>query len=176
LVVLRVYREQIGRLVPARFRAQYVQFQEGTLGSFRRLHLLAPLTIAVWLVESWRFLLVALAAGLLSGDPLHLLTAALFIALGESLLTTVPLTSGGVGFVEAGMFAMILLFTPATAAAQNTAASVVLLDRLISLVSILLFGGMLFLFTMVLGKGLHKRLHTSRQPDASARTEVASGA
>ncbi len=177
LVVLRVYREQIGRLVPARFRAQYVQFQEGTLGSFRRLHLLAPLTVAVWLVESWRFLLVALAAGLLSGDPLHLLTAALFIALGESLLTTVPLTSGGVGFVEAGMFAMILLFTPDTAAAHNTAASAVLLDRLISLVSILLFGGILFLFTMVLGKKLSKRLYTLRQSDAPAKTEeIASGA
>ncbi len=74
------------------------------------------------------------------------------------------------------MFAMILLFTPDTAAAQNTAASAVLLDRLISLVSILLFGGILFLFTMVLGKGFNKRLHTSRQPDPPTRTEVASGA
>src|SRR5262249_4963135 len=111
LVVLRIWREQIGKLVPARFRDQYVHFQEGTLGSFKRLHLLAPLTILVWTMESLRFMCVALAAGLLGGDPLHVFAAALFIALGESLLTTVPLTSGGLGFVEAGMFAMILLFT-----------------------------------------------------------------
>lgn len=175
LVALRVFREQIGRLIPARFRAHYVQFQEGTLGSFRRLHLLAPLTLAVWSLESLRFLCVALAAGLLGGDPLHILAAAFFIALGESLLTTVPLTSGGVGFVEAGMFAMILLFTPHTAAAHNTAAATILLDRLISLVSILVFGGLLFFVTIVLGKGLRTTPQGSKPADSPKPPEVASG-
>ncbi len=157
LVLLRIYRDKLGKLVPNRFRQHYVHFQEGTLGSFKRLHLLAPLTLAVWSLESMRFMMVALATGLLGGDLLHVFAAALFIALGESLLTTVPLTSGGVGFVEAGMFAMILLFTPHTAAAQNMAGATILLDRLISLVSILVFGGILFFITIVLGKGLSKR-------------------
>jgi hypothetical protein len=152
LVALRLWRQQIGRLVPARLRPHYVHFQEGTLGSFKRLHLLAPLTASIWLVESLRFLLVALATGLLSGDPAHVFAAAFLIALGESLLTTVPLTSGGVGFVEAGMFAMILLFVPHTGAAQNLAGATILLDRLISLVSILVFGGLLFFFVVTLGK------------------------
>jgi uncharacterized protein (TIRG00374 family) len=156
LVALRVWRDKIGRFVPARFRQQYTHFQEGTLGSFKRLHLLAPLTVAVWSLEAMRFMFVALAVGLLGGDPAHIFAAALFIALGESLLTTVPLTSGGVFFVEAGMFAMILLFTPQTAAAHNTTAAAVLLDRLISLLSVLVFGGLLFFFTIVLGKGLRR--------------------
>ncbi|HLV99763.1 MAG TPA: lysylphosphatidylglycerol synthase transmembrane domain-containing protein [Ktedonobacterales bacterium] len=174
LVVLRVWRDQIGRLIPVRFREQYVHFQEGTLGSFKRLHLLVPLTVGVWTFESLRFMCVALAAGLLGGDPLHIFAAALFIALGESLLTTVPLTSGGVGFVEAGMFAMILLFTPHTAAAHNTAAATILLDRLISLVSVLVFGGILFFFTMVIGKGLQRRANTWKSVDTAANPRVAS--
>ncbi len=174
LVLLRVYHEQIGRRIPARFREQYVHFQEGTLGSFKRLPLLVPLTIAVWTFESLRFMCVALAAGLLVGDPLHVFAAALFIALGESLLTTVPLTSGGVGFVETGMFAMISLFTPHTAAAQNASAATILLDRLISLVSVLVFGGILFFITVVLGKGLKKRAAEWKPTDTASQPEVAS--
>lgn len=175
LVALRLYRNQIGRLIPARFRPYYVQFQEGTLGSFKRLHLLAPLTVAVWSFEALRFMLVALAAGLLSGDPLHIFAAALFIALGESLLTTVPLTSGGVGFVEAGMFAMILLFTPHTAAAQNAAGATILMDRMISLVSVLVFGGILFFVVVVLGKALSKGNKRWRNAGATAAPEAAPG-
>jgi hypothetical protein len=157
LVALRLWRQQIGRLVPARFRQHYEHFQAGTMGSFKRLHLLAPLTIVIWVVESLRFLLVALAVGLLSGSPAHVFAAAFLIALGESLLTTVPLTSGGVGFVEAGMFAMILLFVPHTGAAQNLAGAAIVLDRLISLVSLLVFGGILFFFVVVVGKRLKRR-------------------
>lgn len=158
LVILRVYRNHIGRLVPPRFRAHYVHFQEGTLGSFKRLHLLIPLTVCAWSIESLRFLLMALATGLLTGNPIHILTAALFISLGESLLTAVPLTSGGVGFVEAGMFAMIWLFTSHTGAAQNLAGATILLDRIISLGSILVFGGILFFVVVVFGKGVRKQV------------------
>ncbi|HEU5199920.1 MAG TPA: lysylphosphatidylglycerol synthase transmembrane domain-containing protein [Ktedonobacterales bacterium] len=175
LVALRLYRNQIERLVPQRFRPHYVHFQEGTLGSFKRLHLLAPLTVAIWTFEALRFMLVALAVGLLSGDPLHVFAAALFIALGESLLTTVPLTSGGVGFVEAGMFAMILLFTPHTAAAQNATVAAVLLDRMISLVSVLVFGGILFFVVVVLGKALSKSKQRRGTAGAPVAPEAAPG-
>ncbi len=174
LVALRVYREQIGRRIPERFRAHYVHFQEGTLGSFQRLPVLVPLTAAIWSLESLRFLFVALAAGLLEGDTLHVLAAAFFIALGEALLTTVPLTSGGVGFVEAGMFAMILLFTPHTAAAQNAAGAAILLDRVISLVSVLVCGGLLFFVVVALGKGVPRRVTGQPQEQTPPKPEVAS--
>jgi uncharacterized protein (TIRG00374 family) len=162
LIALRLWHRQIGRLVPARLRPQYVHFQEGTLGSFKRLYLLAPLTTGIWLVESLRFLLVALSVGLLGGSPLHIFAAAFLIALGESLLTTVPLTSGGVVFVEAGMFAMIWLFVPHTSAALNLAGATIVLDRLISLVSILVFGGILFFVVMALGKRAQSGAGSSR--------------
>ena len=142
LFILRAYPQQIARLVPKRFRAHYNHFQEGTLGSFRRVPRLGALTVGVWACESLRFFFVALAFGLITGSLLHIIAAALFIALGEALLTVVPFTGGGVGLVEGGMFAMIALFTTNT----SQAAASILADRTISLFSILVFGFIVFMF------------------------------
>lgn len=142
LFILRIFRHHIGRMVPARFRGHYNHLQEGTLGSFQRLPLLAVLTIAVWSCEALRFFFVALSINLIGGNPLHILAAACFIALGEALLTVVPFTGGGVGLVEAGMFAMIALFTSGN---KSLSAAAILLDRSISLLSILAIGFIVFL-------------------------------
>ncbi len=142
LFVLRLFPTKIAQLVPERFRGHYNHFQQGTLGSFRHVPTLSALTVAVWTCESFRFLLVALALKLIGGDPLHIVTAALFIALGEALLTVVPFTSGGIGLVEGGMLAMIALFS----ANHNLAAAAILSDRAISLFSILIIGFIVFMF------------------------------
>lgn len=142
LFLLRLFRQQIARIIPARLRGHYTNFQEGTLGSFQRLPLLAALTVGVWACEALRFFFVALALNLIGGNLLHILTAACFIALGEALLTIVPFTGGGVGLVEAGMFAMIALFAPAS---RSLAAAAILLDRTISLLSVLVIGFIVFL-------------------------------
>jgi uncharacterized protein (TIRG00374 family) len=144
LFVLRLFPAQIARLVPRRFRDHYNHFQQGTLGSFRRVPTLSVLTVAVWSCESLRFLFVALAFNLFGGSPLHIITAALFIALGEALLTVVPFTSGGIGLVEGGMLAMIALFT----SNHNLAAAAILSDRAISLFSILIIGFIVFMFAI----------------------------
>ncbi len=141
LFLLRLFPAQIGRLVPKRFRGHYNHFQEGTLGSFRRVPILTPLTVAVWACESLRFFFIALALNLIGGSFLHILSAALFIALGEALLTVVPFTSGGIGLVEGGMLAMIALFT----SERSLAAAAILLDRTISLFSLLVFGFIVFM-------------------------------
>src|SRR5713101_5578322 len=141
LFILRSFPTQIARLVPARFRGHYNHFQEGTLGSFRRVPRLGALTFGVWSCESLRFFFVTLAFGLIGGNLLHIIAASLFIALGEALLTAVPFTGGGVGLVEGGMFAMIALFTSNT----SSAAAAILTDRTISLFSILVFGFIVFM-------------------------------
>ncbi len=142
LFVLRTFPAHIARLIPARFRTHYSHFQEGTLGSFRRVPTLSALTVGVWACESLRFFFITLAFGLIGGNLIHIIAAALFIALGEALLTVVPFTGGGVGLVEGGMFAMIALFTSRT----NLAAAAILTDRTISLFSILVFGFIVFMF------------------------------
>jgi uncharacterized protein (TIRG00374 family) len=144
LFVLRMAREPIARLVPLRFRDHYYHFQEGTLGSFHRLPLLSILTIGVWLCEALRFFFVALSLNLISGSLLHIVSAAIFIGLGEALLTIIPATGGGVGIVEGGMLAMISLFYQGADAANRTAAAI-LLDRTISLFSIMVIGFVVFL-------------------------------
>jgi glycosyltransferase 2 family protein len=82
-----------------------------------------------------------MALNLIGGDAVHIVSAAFFIALGEALLTVVPFTGGGVGLVEGGMLAMIALFTNAL----NVATAAILLDRTISLFSILIFGAIVFM-------------------------------
>jgi uncharacterized protein (TIRG00374 family) len=150
LFALRLFPAQIARLVPERFRAHYNHFQEGTLGSFRHVPTLSVLTVGVWACEATRFLLIALAFHLIGGNALHIITAALFIALGEALLTVVPFTGGGLGLVEGGMLAMIALFTTQT----NVAAAAILSDRTISLFSILVIGFIVFMFAF--GRDTHK--------------------
>ncbi|HEX7734307.1 MAG TPA: lysylphosphatidylglycerol synthase transmembrane domain-containing protein [Ktedonobacteraceae bacterium] len=141
LFLLRVLRARLRRFIPQRFQEHYDHLQEGTLGSFRRVHLLIPLTIATWLCEAGRFFFIALSLNLISGNLLHIGATAMFIALGEALLTIVPFTGGGVGLVEGGMLGMLALFT----ASRNLDAAAVLLDRTISLFSILLIGLIVFL-------------------------------
>jgi glycosyltransferase 2 family protein len=141
LFAMRIFRNHIARLIPTRFSEHYNHFQEGTLGSFQRLPALTGLTAGVWACEALRFFFIAMALNLIGGDIVHIVSAAFFIALGEALLTVVPFTGGGVGLVEGGMLAMIALFTNAL----NVATAAILLDRTISLFSILIFGAIVFM-------------------------------
>jgi uncharacterized protein (TIRG00374 family) len=145
LFTLRLLRTHIAMLVPVRFQGHYDHFQEGTLGSFRRLPVLTGLTIGVWACEALRFFFVAMALHLIDGDFLHVIAAACFIALGEALLTVVPFTGGGVGLVEGGMLAMITLFTKGIGNALSLATAAILLDRTISLFSIIVLGFIVFM-------------------------------
>lgn len=144
LFMLRMFPTQIGMVVPKRFRGYYYQFQEGTLGSFRRIPTLTGFTVGVWACEALRFFFIALALNLISGSFIHVLSASLFIALGEALLTAVPFTGGGIGLVEGGMLAMISLFTPNT----SLALAAIVIDRAISLFSILVIGFFVFMITI----------------------------
>ncbi|MDQ2886366.1 MAG: hypothetical protein M3Y39_09790, partial [Chloroflexota bacterium] len=92
---------------------------------------------------------VAAALNLIGGSFIHILAAAVVVGLGEALLTAIPTTGGGVGLVEGGMVAMIALFYQGTNAVNLTAAAI-LLDRTITLLSILVIGS--FVFLLAFGK------------------------
>jgi len=156
LFVLRQVREPIAKLVPQRFRHHYYHFQEGTLGSFRRIPTLTGLTIGVWLCEALRFLFIVMALKLIPGDPVHILAAAITIGLGAALLIGIPATGGGVGLVETGMLAMITLFSHG----PSLAAAAILLDRTLSLFSIMVIGFVVFI--LAFGR------QAAKQPEQSA--------
>ncbi|MBX5449867.1 lysylphosphatidylglycerol synthase transmembrane domain-containing protein [Thermogemmatispora sp.] len=141
LGLLRLLHEPIGKRIPSRLRGYYEHLQGGILGSFRHLPTLGLLTLAIWSCEALRFFFVVLALQLLQGPLLHLLAVAMLIALVEALLTVIPFTGGGVGLVEGGMIAMIALFRPN---ATSLALAAIVLDRTISLLSILVIGFIVF--------------------------------
>jgi hypothetical protein len=63
----------------------------------------------------------------------------LFVALVNAVLTTVPITPGGLGVVEPGIVGLLAL-----SLSQSSAVSTAVLDRSISYVSIVLFGALAF--------------------------------
>ncbi|MCH8088824.1 MAG: flippase-like domain-containing protein [Chloroflexi bacterium] len=123
------------RFMPERFKEGYGSFRDGTLKSFRRWPRLVVLSLAIWSFETARLMLVVESLDLSLSIPM-----ALFVALSASLITHFPITPGGLGLVEAGMTGLL-----AMTLAPEEALSVALLDRSINYLSVLAFGGALFL-------------------------------
>jgi len=70
-------------------------------------------------------------------------SAAVFLALGSSVLTTLPLTPGGAGVVDTFLIAAFKLLKQGATGGQ--AAALALLDRIISYLSIVVIGFVLYL-------------------------------
>lgn len=146
LVVMRKMGGQIVRLLPKRIQAQYTLFEEGTLGSFRALPLVLSYSTVGWAIEAGRLFLVCLSLGLTGLSP----AIVLFVALASALLTTLPITPAGLGFVESSIVGILLLaasFGLAPGIDENVATSVAILDRAISYWSLILVGFVLYLVT-----------------------------
>jgi hypothetical protein len=100
------------------------------LGSFRRLPFIALLSIAIWLLETARFFLVATALDI-QVNPMLLL----FTAQAVALLVALPLTPGGIGIVEPGVAGILMLALP-----REAAWSIAILDRTVSYLSLIVVG------------------------------------
>lgn len=134
LAVMRGYGQRLARFLPDRLERAYRRFHEGALGSFGELRVPFLLSFIGWILEVGRLYFVVQA---LDFDiPLALIIIA---ALGHALLSTVP-TPGGVGAVEPGVTGLLVL-----GMARHDAASVALVDRSITYLSIIIIGGLVFL-------------------------------
>ncbi len=140
LATLMTAGHHLQRLVPRRFRHNYLTLAEGIVTSFSRTGFVtvSALTLLVWILEGVRVYFGAQAIGVdLS------FSAAIFVALLASLLTTIPFTPAGMGFVEGGTVLAVKLF--GVTAAQATAVAIV--DRAVASYSVVLIGGLLYLVT-----------------------------
>jgi uncharacterized protein (TIRG00374 family) len=149
LILMKTMSGPIRQIVPERFLARYVAFEEGTLSSFRRVPFLLLLTALIWGMEGGRLTLVITSLGLQLHAPglphsgFSLYVPMLFLALGTAVLTTVPFTPGGLGLVEVGILGlMIYLGMP-----KADAAAVVLVDRILSYYSVAFFGFLVYLLS-----------------------------
>ena len=128
-------RDYAQRILPPWLALRYQRFRQGTLGSFRKVHLLLIWGLLAWLAEIARLYLVVQALGLDLSFPM-----VTFIALASSLLTLVP-TPGGFGAVEPGVAGLVVRLT---ALSSTAAAALVVVDRSISYLSVILVGAALF--------------------------------
>jgi glycosyltransferase 2 family protein len=134
---LRQLGGYLRRFVPHRFERIYDNFLAGAVESFGGYPQLLALTLLAWAAEASRLFLVTQALGVqLSANPISETLMIVFIALGAAFLTAPPGTPAGLGYVEASVaFALTLLGVN-----QSVALSVAILDRAISLGSLIVGG------------------------------------
>jgi glycosyltransferase 2 family protein len=127
---------RIARFFPAEVRRIGRLFREGVLHSFRALPIAGPLTLLIWGAETLRLYFVLTALGL--DLPL---SGVVFVAVAVALLTTVPLTPAGFGFVE---IAMVYVLTEGFGLGQSDAIAVAIVDRAVSVLSVIVLGGLVY--------------------------------
>ena len=119
----------------------YDRFEEGVFGALvpRQLPKLGSITGLIWMTEALRLFLVVQALGF--ADVSLGLSGAVFVALIGSLLTAVPLSPAGLGIVEAGVVGVLHV---AYGVPLPEATAIALLDRVISVFSIIVFGSVAY--------------------------------
>ena len=127
-------RARLTRYLPGPLQGAYQRFNQGTMGSFGRLHLVTLMGLLGWLAEMGRLYFVAEALDLPLSVPL-----VIFVTLANAMLTLVPITPGGLGAVELGLTGLLTLSENIVDAAA--AFPVVALDRSISWLSVIAVGG-----------------------------------
>jgi uncharacterized protein (TIRG00374 family) len=119
----------------------YDRFEQGVFGAigWRGLPRLLVITACVWATESIRLWLVVQALAF-EGVAIGI-SGAVFVALIGSLLTAVPFSPAGLGIVEAGIIG-VLTVVYGVPLAEATA--IALLDRAISVFSIIVLGSLAY--------------------------------
>jgi hypothetical protein len=137
LLVLRFAGQHLERFLPGRVEGFYARFREGSTAALtpRAVSLIGTVTVVIWLAEGLRVFFVIKALDL--PDVQLGISAAVFVALVAALLTAIPLTPAGIGFVEAGIVAALSLY----GVSPESAVAVALTDRAISILSVIVLGG-----------------------------------
>ena len=139
LLFMRFYGIKLASVLPVRFRRAYQDFQNSTLGSFKNLRVLVFLGTLAWLLEIARLYFVIESLGLSVSLPLIII-----VALGSSILSTVP-TPGGIGAVESGVTALLMI-----SLGRPESLAITLLDRSITYLSVVILGGAAFLIAQIM--------------------------
>ena len=127
--------------LPERVVEFYDRFEEGVFSSvgMRALPGLVVITGLIWATEATRLYLVVQALGM---SDVHLgISGAFFIALSASLLTAIPITPAGLGFVEG---AVVGLLTLVYKVPNTEALAITVVDRTISVLTIIVLGAIAY--------------------------------
>ena len=144
---------------PQRIVEFYDRFEQGVFGALTRKQLpgLGLLSIAIWMTEAMRLFFVVKAFGF--ADVELGISGAVFVALIGSLLTAVPLSPAGLGIVEAGIVGILTLVYGVS---LPEATAIALLDRVISVFSVIVLGSILYAVSgKPRGKGIAHRVEAA---------------
>ena len=139
LGILWIGRGRVEGRLPHRWQGQFARLNNALFACLRRPGRLVGMSVAIWISDGVRLLMVSAALG----QALPLSTA-IFVALMSSMLTTLPITPAGLGVVEAAMIVVLELVGIGTAMAT----SIALMDRVITYWSLIVFGLILYLVRM----------------------------
>lgn len=159
LMVMALWGMRLAVRFPSPLRGLYERFHQGALEGVRwRIGTVMGLGVLGWLLEAVRLGMVALALGV-GLSPWMVL----FVALANALLTAVPLSPGGLGLVEAGVVGLLVLSLP-----KETAVAVAVLDRSVSYLSVVVFGGLAFFIHQVRESLRHRPSSAPPSPGGEA--------
>ena len=127
--------------IPRQVLELYDRFEEGVFLSvgLRALPRLVILTGLIWATEAMRLFLVVQALGM--PDVQLGISGAFFVALAASLMTAIPITPAGVGFVEG---VVVFILTQIYGVPNTEALAITLVDRAISVLSIIVLGSIAY--------------------------------
>jgi uncharacterized protein (TIRG00374 family) len=137
--LLYLFRHRIESLLPSRFTGHYQRLNDGIFSILSRPLPYMGTGVIVWLLDGLRVWLVVRALGAEIS-----LSEAIVVSLLSALVTIIPFTPAGVGFVE-GFMIWIL---PQFGIARSTAVAVALIDRSITFVSLIVVGIVLYLLNL----------------------------
>jgi uncharacterized protein (TIRG00374 family) len=161
VVALRYLGGHLTRILPERVADFYERFHEGSTAALtpRVLLPVGVITAIVWLLEGVRVYFVIHALTLT--DVQLGISSSVFVALAASLLTAIPLTPAGIGFVQGGIVLALGMY--GVEAEAGTA--VALTDFVLSTLSVIAIGGVIYAFSPMI-----RRAHAG-----SATAEAAPG-
>lgn len=137
--IVWILRERIENVLPSRIVRHYQKVQTGLFESLRKPIPPVGVSVILWLCDGMRVFLVAWALG--EHIPYQ---AAIMVALLSALVSTIPITPAGLGFVEG-----IMIFALTSIGVESsTAAAIALLDRMVTYASLLVVGGIVYFWVL----------------------------
>jgi hypothetical protein len=139
IIIIISFEKKMIHIIPNRFQSHLKNLSQGLfkpVSDFETISYVFTTSLAIWLLESGRLLLVTRSLGIDIG-----IYAIIFVALASSLLTAIPLTPAGLGAVE---FAIIYLLA-LNGVDTTLGTAVAFMDRLISYWGLLMSGTIVYI-------------------------------
>jgi glycosyltransferase 2 family protein len=147
---------------PRRFLEFYDRFEDGVFAvGLRQVPVIGILTVLIWTTEALRLLFVV------ESMPFHVslgISGAFFVALSASLLTAIPFTPAGLGIVEAGIVGILTIVYDVP---PTEAAAIALVDRAISVLSVIVLGSIAYVLSSKTKGGPRREGARSTQAEGS---------